>query len=134
MENIKNQPIAGEGRIMAELQGNNIAETKATGLDKQREDSPGGTGEEAKEAELGEPLPKLKKPSNKDAVFEDFRKILQELQHLLVKEWDALRIASATIPARVIPEFFETGHGGIRLTRGKAFTALLTNGKTISAD
>lgn len=126
--------IKRKGRPMDELQSDVLTQGEAGDLGEQREDSAVGTGESPTKEEPSVIPPKLKNPAEESPLLEHFTKILHELQHLLVKEWGNLRVAVATVPSRVVPDFLDTGHGGIILKQGGNFSALLTDGNTIVAE
>lgn len=105
---------------------------EASGVsDNGREDSPEGIREVEPEGIT------LAYPASDNPVWPHFMKALTATQYALATskntDIEKLRIAKATVPANALPSDYDTGHGGIIIEHGKAFTARLTDGRILTA-
>lgn len=76
-------------------------------------------------------------PVGENPVWPHFMKALTATQYALATskntDVEKLRIAKATVPANALPSDYDTGHGGIIIEQGDAFTARLTDGRLLTA-
>lgn len=65
-------------------------------------------------------------------LWENYEAVLNSTQRTLVLGYGNLRIAHAAVTSPTAPETHETGHGEVIISKGDKFSALLTNGETIT--
>lgn len=137
----KNSRLTLAGRGVDEPARDESAEDEAGKLDKQREDSGRGAGEEGAEGGAGEksksfPV-QLGHPKASILIWEHCKVELDKMQAEFARSKDpkieAIRITAATVPTPSAPASYDTGHGGMLVKTGDKFSVRLSNGLIINS-
>lgn len=118
---------------MAYPEGDEALEAETGGLDKQREDSDGGTGEAEKE----EFPVTLKYPSAPILVWEHFAKEIDAFQAEIIKgvnhDIRHMRVTAAEAPSPTVPMIHNTPYAGFRVTKTDVFRVQLSDGSYVNS-